>query len=68
MKGEASIIWMQREQDQMTSVGGLFAKRLYSHLSCNRQTKINDVEGQVSMANARRFLLYKQLRVEASSP
>lgn len=48
----------------MAAVESLLSKRLYRQSSCNRRTKMSDIEGQVSMTNARRYMLYKQLRIE----
>ena len=54
----------QCEYDQMTSEENWLSKRLHRQSIHNQQTKMSDdVEGQVSMANARRYILYKQLRI-----
>jgi hypothetical protein len=52
--------------NQTTVVESLLVKRLDRKSTCNRQTKMTGVEGQVSMANARRYMLYKQLHFETS--
>jgi hypothetical protein len=47
----------------MTGVESLLVKRLDRESTCNRWTKKTGVEGRVSMANARRYMLYKQLHL-----